>query len=466
MEDGGTATIGERLRAGDHAAFTELYDATAQGIHDMLSRMVRNRPLAEDLTQATFLRAYERRSGLADPSRVKGWLYAIARNLALDHLSRARPHDPLEETAMGGDHASPALDPAEHTVRAEAVALVWDAAESLEPRQATVLDLSLRHGLAPSDLAGALEVTPDHAAVLVHRARAALGNAVRHLLVARRRGRCERLDALVPAGLRRLTPSQRASVDRHLRRCDTCQATADELVTPDALFASIPLLALPARLAVAPHPGAVSGGPGNPAPTAAKHAGRGGGLKVIAAVAAAAVAIGGAVIVARALDGGELSAGSAPSSPPEGGRAGTPSSDPGERSTRPTSTAALVEDGTGAAALFTLDGIVVTTEGCDGAFYASAPDVGAETFLLGNLHLDGELLVLEATSDTYTGVLHDDGVFHLETQGSGSPAGRIDGRIADDGAVTGVWTDVFLGDCRLHNEIREGHAPGIEDLTA
>jgi hypothetical protein len=295
----------------------------------------------------------------------------------------------------------------------------------------------------------------------VHRSKAALGSAVRQLLVARRRGRCERLDALVPSDLRRLTPSQKASVDRHVRRCDTCQATADELVAPEALFGAIPLLALPARLAGAPHPAAASAGPGSHPPTPAKHASRAGGLKAVAAVAAAAVTIGGALLVAQALDGDEPSAGTLASTQPGGAAATTPS-DPGEGSTGPTSSAPLVEDGTGVAALFTLDGIITATEGCDGSFYASAPDPGAETFLLGDLHLDGDSLVLEGTSDTYVGVLHTDGVFHLETEGIGS----IDGRIAGDGTVTGVWTYVFLGDCLLRNEIRSGHSPTIDDLTA
>lgn len=48
-----------------------------------------NRAIAEDLTQATFLRAIEKSDQLKDRERPLPWLKSIARNLYLDHYKSA-----------------------------------------------------------------------------------------------------------------------------------------------------------------------------------------------------------------------------------------------------------------------------------------------------------------------------------------------------------------------------------------
>ena len=92
-----------------------------------------------------------------------------------------------------------------------------------------------------------------HASLLVHRAKVALGNAVRYLLVARRRTHCERLAEMVPAGVLQLTAEQRASVDRHMRRCERCQGMASRLTAPETLLGSLVMLPLPRSLEHPPH---------------------------------------------------------------------------------------------------------------------------------------------------------------------------------------------------------------------
>lgn len=44
---------------------------------------------ARDLTQETFLRAFRSLDTVRDPAKIPGWIGAIARNVALDHLKRA-----------------------------------------------------------------------------------------------------------------------------------------------------------------------------------------------------------------------------------------------------------------------------------------------------------------------------------------------------------------------------------------
>jgi RNA polymerase sigma factor (sigma-70 family) len=245
LESAPDLELGRSFRDGDEAALAALYDRHLPGIYDFLARLVRDPPAAEDLTQMTFVRAWEARRKLRDPARVRAWLYTIANNLALNHLTRRPPTDPIDEQF---DLATPAPGPEAEAMANESAELVWAAAASLEPRQYAVLDLSLRRDLATPEIAQVMGVSSSHAAVLVNRAREALGNAVRYLLVAQRRDHCSRLAALVPAGLQSLTAEQRGSVDRHMRRCPECQGLANRLTRPAELFGGLVALPVPSSL--------------------------------------------------------------------------------------------------------------------------------------------------------------------------------------------------------------------------
>jgi RNA polymerase sigma factor (sigma-70 family) len=308
------------------AAFAVLYEQHALEIHDFLLRTLRNDAAAEDLTQTTFLRAFERRSTLSDPGKVRPWLFSIAHHLALNQLSRSRPTDDIDARY---ELAAPERGPEDQAIAQESAELVWAAARSLEPRQYAVLDLATRHQMTTPEIAAALELENSHAAVLVHRAREALGNAVQQLLVARRRTHCERLAELVPAGVSELTPEQRASVDHHMRRCPNCQAMAARLTEPAVILGGIALVAMPAllneahrqalrsalptgaHLAAPPALPPVSppAPPFPPAPHAANpplvahHALRAAWIKPVALAAMAVVVIGASVGVAKVLTG-------------------------------------------------------------------------------------------------------------------------------------------------------------------
>ena len=241
-------------RVRDHAdqeAFAALYERHAQRLHDFLLRVSRNAATAEDLTQAAFIKAWDRRADLHHPERFKSWLFTLAHRLAVDAIRQSRPVDDIADRT---DLADPAPGPEGELASKEASELVWTAAASLEPRQYAVLDLVVRQGLTTPEVAAAMDVDSGHAAVLVNRSKEALGNAVRYLMAARRRDHCARLAELVPAGIRELTQEQRTSVDHHMRRCEGCQSMASQLTKPLAVLGGTAVLALPKLLAGGPPP--------------------------------------------------------------------------------------------------------------------------------------------------------------------------------------------------------------------
>jgi RNA polymerase sigma-70 factor, ECF subfamily len=83
-------------RRGDRAAFAELYRRFSRAVHGVVLARVRYAD-ASDLVQDVFAIALERLPQLGEVAAFPGWLLAIARNRAIDHLRAARPTDELPE---------------------------------------------------------------------------------------------------------------------------------------------------------------------------------------------------------------------------------------------------------------------------------------------------------------------------------------------------------------------------------
>ncbi len=90
MTDSNDEELAGRARSGDDAAFAALLGKYLSPIGTFLYQLVRDREVAEDLTQETFVKAWKHLNRF-DPARsFRAWLYAIARNTALDHLRKRR----------------------------------------------------------------------------------------------------------------------------------------------------------------------------------------------------------------------------------------------------------------------------------------------------------------------------------------------------------------------------------------
>ena len=72
----------ERLRRGDSAAFETLVTERSGEIYGLLYRLTENREEARDLTQETFLRAFQSISTFRGDSDLRTWIYRIAINQA------------------------------------------------------------------------------------------------------------------------------------------------------------------------------------------------------------------------------------------------------------------------------------------------------------------------------------------------------------------------------------------------
>ena len=72
----------ERLKRGDAAAFEELVAERSGEIYGLLFRLTENSEEARDLTQETFLRAFQSIGGFRGEADLRTWIYRIAINQA------------------------------------------------------------------------------------------------------------------------------------------------------------------------------------------------------------------------------------------------------------------------------------------------------------------------------------------------------------------------------------------------
>jgi len=106
------------LRSDERAA-RELVDRFERPVFSLIYRMVRDRELAEDLTQETFVRTFNNLRRYDRSYKFSSWLFKIGYNLTVDHLRRKQ----VKTISM---HGSPDAVTAE---RQEATSLTLESAE-------------------------------------------------------------------------------------------------------------------------------------------------------------------------------------------------------------------------------------------------------------------------------------------------------------------------------------------------
>jgi RNA polymerase sigma-70 factor (ECF subfamily) len=80
----------ERVLAGDAAAERSLYDAHVDRIYRLAYRMTGDETMAADITQDTFIRAFDRLGGFEGRSSLSTWLHAITVTVALNRLRKVK----------------------------------------------------------------------------------------------------------------------------------------------------------------------------------------------------------------------------------------------------------------------------------------------------------------------------------------------------------------------------------------
>lgn len=148
---------------GDDSAFAVVYDELAPPLFRYLLHLVRDRALAEDLLQVTFLHLHTARGRFIPGADVGPWARTIARRLVIDDVRHRRQEglrrtrEPLEELA----DVVPSREPSgEASAIAEELSVALrERVATLPPLQREAFRLVRDEGLRAEQAAGKLGTT-------------------------------------------------------------------------------------------------------------------------------------------------------------------------------------------------------------------------------------------------------------------------------------------------------------------
>ena len=176
-------------RQGAETAYRELIRRYQRPVFSLVYRMVRDRELAEDLVQETFIKVLNAIERYRPEFKFSSWIFKIANNAAIDHLRRkelttlsleggpdATTQDRLEATALQlGDSSESQLEELEAR---ELGAAIERAISQLRPEYRSCIILRHIEGRPYDEIADVLGLPIGTVKTYIHRARAELKEAL------------------------------------------------------------------------------------------------------------------------------------------------------------------------------------------------------------------------------------------------------------------------------------------------
>ena len=175
----------ERASAGSEVAYRELVRRYQRPVFSLVYRMVRDRELAEDLTQETFVKVLNAIDRYRPEYKFSSWIFKIANNAAIDHLRRreldtlsldggpdAMTPDRVQATSLQlSDGAESQLDELEAR---ELGTQIERAIGALRPEYRSCIIMRHVEGRAYDEIAEVLDLPLGTVKTYIHRARAEL----------------------------------------------------------------------------------------------------------------------------------------------------------------------------------------------------------------------------------------------------------------------------------------------------
>jgi RNA polymerase sigma-70 factor (ECF subfamily) len=181
-----------RARKGLESAYRELIGRYQRPVLSLIYRLVRDRELAEDLTQDTFVKVLNALDRYDPKHKFSSWIFKIAHNTAIDQLRKKElptlsldgsPHAETgdEVEASSFTPVSTKEDPAEYTASREIGREIEAALSELRPEYRTAIILWHVEGRPYEEIAEIMELPLGTVKTFIHRGRNELKQKLTHL---------------------------------------------------------------------------------------------------------------------------------------------------------------------------------------------------------------------------------------------------------------------------------------------
>ena len=216
----------QRILDGDDTAFTELVKKYQKPVHALVWRKIGDFHIAEEITQDTFLKAYQELATLKKPQSFASWLYVIAANNCSTWLRKKRLWtQPLEDTQLEKATYSGYVVAENERTEAEAQReVVKKLLAKLQESERTVLTLYYFGEMSSSEIGAFLGVS---------------ANTVRSRL-RRAQQRLKREEPMIREALEnfQIAPNLTQNIMREISRLKTAAPSGGKPLMPWAIAAS------------------------------------------------------------------------------------------------------------------------------------------------------------------------------------------------------------------------------------
>lgn len=152
----------KRLKKGERTAFNQLFNRYQNKLLFYTFAIVKSEGVAKDIVQEAFIKLWTTRHKLDPDQSLSGFLYTIARNMALNHLKKAGYDQKLKERIWERiQEIQVRVETEEVLFERESSKLVQEAIRQLPPRRKQIFTLSREKGLTHQDIANQLGISPN-----------------------------------------------------------------------------------------------------------------------------------------------------------------------------------------------------------------------------------------------------------------------------------------------------------------
>lgn len=151
---------------GDKSAWDKIVEQLYPRIFHYLIHFIGNTHDAQDVTQDTFIKVYQKLHQHRGESSFTSWIFTVARRTALNHFRDRKPSEELNENITTSDDS-----PSEQAIARDDTQQLWNIVNDLKPIARQALWLRYGDGLSINDIASILGKTSLYIRVLLHRSK-------------------------------------------------------------------------------------------------------------------------------------------------------------------------------------------------------------------------------------------------------------------------------------------------------
>ncbi|MBM3834711.1 MAG: RNA polymerase sigma factor [Verrucomicrobia bacterium] len=161
--------LAQESQAGCRESFELLVEQYEKRVFTYLWQFTGNSHDAEDITQETFLKAYQNIHRFNPAYAFSTWLFTIAKRTAISHFRSIKPSEELSV-----EHEASVIDPSAALEIEDEKKSLWTLARKLKPKQYEALWLRYAEGFSIAETARIMQTNQIHVKVLLHRGRSLL----------------------------------------------------------------------------------------------------------------------------------------------------------------------------------------------------------------------------------------------------------------------------------------------------